>query len=253
MVLRPFSVVGAAVAVLFFSCCAPATVSASEEFKKNNPDIRKFEFARSYISALSYIGKIDARWKKTSPKKVYAGDDVKVMRGYVAYLVKDNMDLRIAKNFLGPYLQAQNHLIRKTSDTFIAACLTLIAINDREKETWDQWYAVKSNQLDTRRNERAFVRAQQEMDYKRKEAYKDMVTASVLLTKVLRSDRNTGEHGHVLALTAKQRGTLLDNLDAFGKATMAWGMKPGQTSLQASIAVIREVLEDTVFTTLDDE
>ena len=225
---------------------------ASEEFKKNNPDTGKFEFARSFISALSYVNAIHTRWEKTTPKIVYAGNDVRIMRGYVAFLIKDNADLRIAKNFLTKYLDSPNLLIRKTADTFIAVCLRQVAINDKEQQVWDQWYALKSNNMATFTNERIFVKTQEELSIKRKIAGQGIVEASVLLTKVLRSQRNADEKGRVLAVTAKQREILLERLDEFGRDTLAWGMKPGQDQTQASIAIIREILEDSVYTTLDE-
>ncbi|MBI4309202.1 MAG: hypothetical protein HY591_02610 [Candidatus Omnitrophica bacterium] len=237
-------------AVFNLSHCAAASLP---DFQRHNPDIAKYAFARSYIEALNYVNNINLRWKKASPKELYAGDDVKVMRGYVSYLIKDNMDLRIARNFLTKYLHSENLLVRKTADTFIAACLTHIAINDKEKQVWDQWYAVKSNHLDTPANEKAFLKTQRDLTLKRKETGKKMIEASVLLANVLKSGRNTDEKGHLLAVTSKQREYLLGRLDEFGKDSLEWGLKAGQDHMQASIAVIREVLEDTVYyASLDD-
>ncbi len=227
------------------------TVLAGQDFKANNPDIDKFEFTRSYIAALSHIHAIDARWKENPlPKSV--GDDIAIMRGYVVHLIKDNADLRIAKNFLLKYLDSPNPLIRKTADTFLAACLRQITINDREREIWDQWYAVTSNSLDTPVNERAFVKAQGNLALKRKDAGQTIIEATALLCQVLKSEKNADEKGRILALTSKQRDVLLGRLDAFGRDTLAWGMKPGQDYIQASIALIREVLEDSAYTAVDE-
>ncbi len=237
--------------VLCVCLCGPAF--ALTEFQKNNPDGKKYEFVRSYISALSYFSNIDQRWKKAALKKVYAGKDVDIMRAYVAILIKDDADLRIAKNFLTKYLNGPNLLMHKAADTFISACLTEIAINARAKEVWDQWYAVKSNNRATFANERAFVKAQEELAYKRRDAEQFVIESSLLTTKVIKSAQNVNEKGHLLAITAKERERLLDHLDEFGKDTMDWGLKPNQTTLQASIAVLREVLEDSVWTTLDSK
>ena len=68
-----------------------------------------------------------------------------------------------------------------------------------------------------------------------------------MLTKVLLSQENKDDKGKQLAITAKERNKLLDDLDVYGKDVMDWGIKPGQTTLEASIAVIRELLEDPVF------
>jgi hypothetical protein len=225
---------------------------ASPEFKRYNPDIGKYEFARSYISALRYVHAINARWKKSPPKKKFTGSDLNLMRGYVSYLVRDNADLRIAKNFLTKYLEAPSPLIRKVADMFISSCNTVIAINDKEKEIWDQWYAIKENKKASRANETAFLDAQEQLAFKRKTAYRTMIETSVLLTVVLKSDRNADQKGHVLALTAKQREKLLAHLDEYGRDVMDWGLKLGQDHVRASIAVLREVLEDTIYTTLNE-
>lgn len=245
-----FAVVAVSVRPALAQVVAPSALAGRQEFQKNNPDIGKYEFGRSYISALGYIDTINKRWKKSSPKKTYAGDDVKIMRGYVSLIVKDNADLRIAKNYLQKYLESPNLLVRKTADLFISGCMTQIAVNDKEKQIWDQWYAVKSNDLDTQVNERAFVKAQNELSLLRKESNKMIVEATVLLTKVLKSSQNPDEKGHLLAVTAQQRSKLLENLDVFGKGHLDWGLKPGQDHVTASVAVLREVLEDSIYTSL---
>ncbi len=222
------------------------------EFKQNNPDHGKLAFAKSYISALSYLKAINERWEKNSPKKVFIDSDVTLMRGYVSFIIKDNMDLRIAKNYLAPYLQSNNLLVRKTADTFITACMTEIAINEKEKQIWDQWYAVKSNKFDTKNNEKAFVKAQQELSEKRKTSRNAIIEATMLLTSVLKSERNLDEKGRILALTRKERKALLNYLDETGRDVLDWGIKPGQDHWQASVALIREVLEDPLYTTLNE-
>ena len=233
--------------VILAACHCSTSAHAAQDFQKNNPDIAKFEFTRSYISALDYINQIKLRWQTSSPKKVYAGDDVKVMRGYVAFLIKDDADLRIAKNYVVKYLDSSNFLMIKAVKTFIGYCEMGVLINDKEKEIWDQWYAVKSTNLATPANEQAFIKAQKELSLKRKENGKDLIEASVLVAKVLRSARNADDKGHLLAITAKEREKLLKRLDDFGRDTLDWGLKPGLDHVQASIAVIREVLEDSVF------
>ena len=248
----PFCRLYLALACCITLLCPFHLAEASQEFKENNPDIGKFYFAQSYISALGYLNSIQIRWQKTSPKKLYAGDDIKVMRGYVAYLIKDNLDLRIAKNYLTKYLNADNALIRKTADTFIASCIIMIEINEKEKIVWDQWYAIKSKKFDSRVNEKKFILKQEEFALKRKEIYKGVIEATVFLSKVLKSDRNADEKGYILALTKKEKSSLLKHLDEYGKHVLDWGLKPGQDHVKASIAIIRETLEDTINTCLDE-
>ena len=71
-----------------------------------------------------------------------------------------------------------------------------------------------------------------------------------MLTKILRSASNVDEKGKQLAITAVQRKRLLKSLDEVGKTNLDWGLKPGQTFQQASVAVIREILEDPIYKSL---
>ena len=74
--------------------------AADNEFKKNNVDVYKYEFARSYISALNYFYVINERWSSNPPKKKFKGDDLKTIRGSMEYLIQDNSDLRVSKNYM---------------------------------------------------------------------------------------------------------------------------------------------------------
>ena len=74
-----------------------------------------------------------------------------------------------------------------------------------------------------------------------------------MMTKVLISDKNKNGKGHWLAITAQQRQKLLDKLDSFGGDNLDWGLKPGQTTLEGSIAVIREILEDSIWISIDEK
>ena len=233
-----------------FVFCAPAF--AAGEFKANNPDGGKYEFLRSYIAALSYISNIDQRWSKKPPKTVYAGDDIRVVRGHIAYLTMDNADLRITKNYLEKYLDAPSPLMRKIADMVTLACNRVITINDQEKILWQQWLALKLGGGATPQAERKFIADQQKAAFRHKEEDKNIIRASQLAATLAKSAGNADERGHKLALTRAQREKLIDRLDAFAKDVLDWGLKPGQRTLQASVAVLREVLEDPVYTGLNE-
>jgi hypothetical protein len=162
------------------------------DFQKNNPDVRKYEFARSYITALGYLKAIDDRWNKK----------VKVIRASVNDLAEDNADLRIFKNYLVKYQDSPNGLIRKITNTVVTATGREIAVNDDEKTLWEEWYDLNKAGQATRPKEVDFVKAQHALALRRKEADKDIVQTSVLLTKVLMSDKNADSHGRRLAITS---------------------------------------------------
>jgi hypothetical protein len=230
-----------------------APASAADEFKKNNPDIQKYEFARSYITSLSYMKQIYDRWNEDAPKKLFAQQRVKMIRSILNDLALDDSDLRIIKNYLVKYLGYPNMLMRKVADMVVVATNQEISVNNEEKLLWDKWYGLLATGQATRAKEIEFVKAQYSLELKRKEADKDIVKASVLMTKVLISDKNKNGRGHILAVTAVQRQKLLDKLDSFGSDTLDWGLKPGQRTLEASIAVIREILEDSIWISIDEK
>ena len=192
-------------------------------------------------------------WDKNAPKKLFADQTNKMILATLNDLSLDSSDLRIIKNYLVKYLTAPNMLMRKVADIVVVSTSRQIAINDEEKILWQKWYDLNTAGQATRHKETNFVRNQHFLELRRKEADKDIIKASVLLTKVLISDQNKNGKGHRLAITAQQRQKLLDKLDSFGSQTLDWGLKPGQRTLEGSIAVIREVLEDSLWISIDEK
>ena len=226
---------------------------AADEFGKNNPDVLKYEFARSYITALSYMKDINVRWNKDAPKKLFAGQKEKMILATLNDLALDSSDLRIIKNYMLKYLTSPNMLMRKVADIVVVSTSREIAVNDQEKLIWEKWYDLIHADQATRPKEIDFVNTQYNMELQRKEYDKDIVRASVLMTKVLISDKNKNGKGYLLAITAQQRQKLLDKLDSFGSDTLDWGLKSGQSTLEGSVAVIRETLEDSLWISIDDK
>lgn len=226
---------------------------ASDDFGKNNPDVKKYEFARSYITALSYMKDIYERWNKDAPKKLFTQKKYIMIKATLNDLALDNSDLRIIKSYLLKYLTSPNMLMRKVADMVVVSTDRNIAINNGEKVLWGRWYDLMAAGQATRPKEINFVKAQHNLELRRKEADKDIVRASVLMTKVLLSDKNKNGKGHLLAITAHQRQALLDKLDSFASDTLDWGLKPGQRTLEGSIAVIREILEDSIWISIDQK
>lgn len=137
--------------------------------------------------------------------------------------------------------------MRKVSDLMVVSCDKDIALNNQSKKLWEDWLVKKASGKATVEEEKAFVTAQQGLDAKRTKSDEFIIRASILLTKVLLSQDNLNEKGHLLAITEKQRNRLLDDLDVYGNNVLDWGLQPGQSTLDACIAVIRETLEDPIF------
>jgi hypothetical protein len=228
-------------------------VFSADEFSQNNPDIRKYEFARSYITALSYMKDINDRWDKNAPKKLFADQKDKMILATLNDLSLDSSDLRIIKNYMFKYLTSPNMLMRKVADTVVVAMSREITINDEEKTLWQKWYDLNTAGQATRSREIDFVNSQHSLELRRKEVDKNIIQASVLMTKVLISEKNKNGQGHLLAITAQQRQKLLEKLDSFGSNNLDWGLKSGQRTLEGSIAVIREILEDSIWICIDEK
>ena len=128
-------------------------VHAADEFGRNNPDIKKFEFARSYISALSYMKDINDRWGKNAPRKLFAHQKNKMILATINDLALDSSDLRIIKNYLLKYLISPNMLMRKVADIVVVSTSREIAINDEQKKLWQKWYDLNKAHQVTRPRE----------------------------------------------------------------------------------------------------
>jgi len=236
-----------------FSAAIITPVHADDQFTKNNPDGYKYEFARSYITALSYMKDIDERWNKNTPKKLFAHDKLKMILATINDLALDSSDLLIIKHYLLKYLTSPNMLMRKVADMVVVSISREIAINHEEKSLWEDWYDLNREAQATRPKEIEFVKSQYAFELRRKEADKDIIQATVLMTKVLMSDKNKNDKGHLLAITAQQRQKLLDKLDTFGGDYLDWGLKPHQRTLESCVCVIREILEDSIWISIDEK
>jgi hypothetical protein len=230
------------------------SLSGAEEtgvFKKYNPDGFKFEFARSYIASLGYLSSVEKRWKKSEDLKKKSSEE-KYILWNIERLVYDNMDIRIAKNYMLKYFASPNKLMLKATDTYVYACELLIEINRDERAIWESLkLAREKGEFDAR--QAAFLAEQETIAGRRREAMKGVVTSSVLMTKVLLSE-NTREKDikKRLALSTEQREKLVGKLDSYAKDNLDWSLKPGQTFVQAAEASVREVLEDSFYLSADE-
>lgn len=233
---------------------APAFLHAQESdpFKKYNPDGRKFEFAKSYIISLGYLRGVETRWKKADEIKKKDGE-AKFIGWNIERLIMENMDIRIAKNYITKYAGVNNAMMRKVIDSHVLLCDQLVELNRQEREKWEEFKGLKdSGDFDVEKDQK-FVKIQEDFAVKRKEPMRGIVENSILMTKVLLDDDTKEKQVKKrLAVTSKERDKLVLKLDAFAKDNYDWGMKEGQTYLQAAEASIREVLEDPAYLSVDE-
>ena len=242
-----------ALTVLNIVLCSALLYAADDNlFKRNNPDGLKYEFARSFITSIGYLEVVEKRWKKSDAIK-NKGDESGFIQWNFDRLAKDNMDLRVAKNYMVKYFSIANPLMRKVVDSYAYSCDQLIDLNHRERELWEQLRSIKKENNLNAIEDKKFVEAQEKLAVERKSMMRGIVEVSVLMSKVLLSeDVKEKQVRKRLALTSNERDKLIKKLDTFAGDNLDWGMKPGQTFLQGAEATIREMLEDPTYVSADE-
>ncbi len=237
---------------VFLGFCLTFLAQAQEEnvFKKYNPDIDKYEFAKSYIIGLGYFSRVSARLAAEDALLAQTSSverSPKLIQTMIDNRTLDNTEIRIARNYLVKYNTSANGLIRLVTNDAVAAYDRLLELSTRERELWQTLYRVKTSE-DKDLKEEDILSQQVALVGEKKEAAKELIKASRKLTIVLLSgELCESEQCKDLVLTREERNKLVDKLDVFGKDVNDWGAKAGQTTLQASIAAIREVLEDPLY------
>ncbi|MBL8014301.1 MAG: hypothetical protein JNN05_10680 [Candidatus Omnitrophica bacterium] len=237
---------------LWAAAALPLSHAQESLFKKNNPDIAKYDFTRSYISSFAYLQSLDKRLQE-SQNRDSKGNVFKFIQWNLDRLGKDNMDLRIAKNYVSKYFTVPNPLMRKVIDTYVYACDQLVDVNRLERDLWQKMYEDNKQGEISPQQDKKFLSDQQGLSVRRKTAMVSLAESAALAAKLMLSE-NTKEKQATkrLALTSKERDQLLRKLDTYAGDNLDWGMKPGQTYLQGAIAMIREVLEDPTYLSADD-
>jgi hypothetical protein len=239
---RAFSAV---IAVLW---AASVVVAAELPFKQYNPDIDKYNFARSFITGLSYYNRVAERLASEDKAAVDAKSDARAIRDFIDDRTLDNTELRIAKNYLTRYAGSQNGLIRKVARDATVTYDKLLAMSVRERELWQVFGRFRTTGLPPDFNEEEFGGQQVILARDKKEIAKDLIRESILVGKILLSAaRCDQEDCQELALTREERDKLVKKLDEFAGGNTDWGMKPGQSTVHACVAALREVLEDPLY------
>lgn len=223
-----------------------------EKFKAYNPDGQKYEFVRNYLTSLSYFKANDEKSENVVIKISSELDDADKVASLIENLVQENANLRAARNLLKKYKTSPNGLILKVTDLFAKVCDEQIDFNDREKNILKNLHDVLVKADIQNFDKRDFVRTQRWLASERKESLKKLLEASMLVKKVLVSNKPDA-YGELtsLGITKEERKKLLSKMnDLFGK-NYRGELQEGQSFIKGSILVIRGVLEDTTWGTID--
>ncbi len=222
------------------------------KYQEYNPDGKKYEFVRSYINGLSYIYKNNIQNEANNELSFEYLENASNLIKLRDNLVMNNINLRIARNFVKKYNTSENGLILKVTDAFVKLCDGLIEINEKNKVFYNSLYEKSLESSSHWLDRKEIVDWQQSVNTQRKELLMSLLESSMLVTKVLVSSETDG-YGELsyLALTNNQRYNLLMLLDGFQGEEYQGELREGQSFLGGSIAVIREVLENNNYTVLD--
>ncbi len=225
-----------------------------ENLIKHNPDGKKYEFVKNYIKGLSYL-KLNSQRTQESLLEVtydFGGEELEKTLALRADLILDNTNLRVARNFLKQYRTPENGLILKITDLFEKFCNEQIDFNMRERKLIDALYEVQKKRDQKKFNKLNFAKTQEDLFSQRRQSFKKLLEASMLVTKMLISNKQDWRGDlTMIGITEEERMKLLFQLDGFYGDQYEGQIREGQTFLEASISVIREFLEEDQRRTLD--
>jgi hypothetical protein len=251
MALTGYAMRSIMVAVAVFLLAVTPSMAAPEQpdtFKRYNADIDKYAFTRSFIVSVSYYKRVSDRLKAEIDYQSRKKSDIKLILKYIQDRTLDNTELRIARNYLTKFTDSGNGLIRKVSGQAIAAYDAVLSLSMRERELWVELHRFKSTGQPADFNEEQFNQKHLDIIAEKKEADKQLLSASVLMRIVLLSaSRCENENCKLLVLTDAQRRRLSQDLDEYARDNMEWGLKAGQSPVDGCVAAIREVLEDKLY------
>ena len=245
------------VLVLFLFCCCTAFganfYDSVDKIKEFNPDGNKYDFVKDYIFSLGYLKTNEERSSQISSMSFNDLDDVQKGRELINGFVQDNANIRVAKNLLKKYIAPENGLMLKVADLFAEVCDELVVVNKSERQLLEEFQEIleKHEMDDFDGND--FRDKQRKLASKRRNSLKKLFEASMLVTKVLISDKEDRfDQLTKLGITSKQKEKLLEKLDKFSGEDFNGELREGQSFLQGSITVIREVLMDTSWGLLEN-
>lgn len=227
-----------------------ASFALAEEapFKQYNPDIDKYNFAKSFIMGLSYYSRVADRLALEDKDQVNSKPDGQAIRDFIDHRTQDNTELRIAKSYLMKYIDSTNGLIRKVTLDTSAVYEKLLMMSVRERDLWQELERFRLTGRPPDFDEQNFGAQQVLLAREKKEVAKDLIQQTVMVARVLLSaERCDKEDCRELAVTRDERDKLVQRLDTFARGNMEWGLKPGQSTVGACVAALREVLEDSVY------
>lgn len=223
-----------------------------EKFARYNPDVDKYKFVSRYLTSLNYL-KVNTQ-RDDDVWSIVASDipEMEKIEALVNNIKLNNINLRTARNMLRKFRNSDNGLILQATDLFMKVCDAQIDFNNEERAWLDDLLDAKQSESSGDFDINQFLTNHQYLAGKRKESLKNILEASMFVNKILISEeRDPYGEFYALGITSKERKKLLYKLDGFYGQEYEGELREGQTILEGSVAVIREILEDYNWESLD--
>ena len=216
-----------------------------DKFIENNPDGNKYEFVKTYLNALMYLKK-NADRKSDLPKiDINDIENAPSVKPIISDIQRDNVNLRVARNLVKKFKTPENGMILKVADLFAKVCDDQIEYNDYETILYEKILELQQDGYYEGFSPENFIEAQNLLSDQRRASLKELMEASMLINIVLVStEQNYYGEFYRLGITRQQRKNLLYKVDDFKGKGFSGDIEEGQTFLEGSVNVIRQILEN---------
>jgi len=223
-----------------------------KNFQKYNPDVNKYEFVKSYLTALTYLQTNVDRHERTE-SELADREEVDKIPFYQEDLIQNNVNLRIARNYVKKYSKdTKNGLILHTAHIFQDLCNQYIELNNQERSNLNAYYQAllydNLEKFDKDTYQAELIR----ISNQRRNVSEKLLETSNLVSKILISSKVDayGEF-YQLGITEYEREKLIHRFDEFKGPGFQGNLREGQTFLEGSVSTVREILEDESWASLD--
>jgi hypothetical protein len=243
-------------AILIFLFLFPAASFADfyadvKEVKEYNPDGQKYEFTKDYLISLGYLELNVKRAEEFTEWDSGKASDAQKAKTLMDALIRDNANLRVAKNTLKRYAASENGLILKVTKMFMEICDEQVALNTQERELYQSLYdaqakdQLKSFDKKTLRDRRA------KLAQERRSSFAKIFESSMIVEKILVSSQ-TDRFGEFvqLGITREQRQKLLSRIKELFPSLTNEKPQSGQSFIDASVSAVKARLLDTSWSNL---
>lgn len=129
-------------------------------FQEYNPDVQKYDFAKIFITGLSYYNRVAMRLEDEVDVQERGLAQKQGVRMFINDRTLDNTELRIAKNYLDKFSDSPNGLIRKVARMSVKTYDQLVEISVRERGLWNRFHDLKPDAVFTEADEKEVLQQQ---------------------------------------------------------------------------------------------